>query len=67
MTERTPEQHIVFNAWAAFRPAHFVSRLGRSWVVEVKGYRTPKVSRTKRDAVAHADARVQACVERAPA
>ena len=70
---RTPEQqeaearmHRVMNVWAQFGPAAFVAKFQRSrgWSVTVDGVRTPTVFKTKREAVAHADERVQSTVKR---
>ena len=60
MAERTGEQHQVLNHWARYGAESFVTKLGRGWVVEVNGYRTPHVFRTKRAAAEHADGAVRA-------
>jgi hypothetical protein len=58
------EGHIVLNALAAFGARHFVQKVGRKWVVEIRGYRVPTMFATRREAVAYADKAVTAFIER---
>lgn len=56
--ELTHEQHIVSNTWARYGAAHFCTKLGRKWQVEVNGSATPTLFKTKREAMDHANRRV---------
>jgi len=44
----------LFNRWANGGGENFLRKVTRGWLVEIEGYRVPKVFRTKREAVAYA-------------